>query len=141
MREGCLEEKIKDYIQSKKSQVFMRSDFEEICKDYDQIGRALSKLVKKGVLIKIGYGVYTKAKKSLVSGKSIPRQDLRTLGMSLLKKLKIITKTSQSEENYNTNLSTQIPTGRVIAVQGRISRKIGYNGNYIIFEKIRRQYT
>lgn len=136
MRIGCLEEKIQIYIQRRKSQVFLRDDFQEICADYDQVGRALSKLVKKGILVKIGYGLYAKAKKSLVSGGYIPRQDLYTLGINCLKKLNLATAPSQSEQEYNSGSSTQIPTGRVIAVRGRISRKIGYNGNYITFEQI-----
>jgi hypothetical protein len=36
---------------------------------------------------------------------------------------------------YNAGRSTQVPTGRVIAVKSRISRKIGYDGNYVAFER------
>ena len=32
--------------------------------------------------------------------------------------------------------STQVPTGRVIAVRSRISRKIGYDGRYVSFERL-----
>ena len=30
--------------------------------------------------------------------------------------------------------TTQVPTGPVIAVKGRISRKIGYGGTYVSYE-------
>lgn len=139
MRAGCLEEKIKNFIQYRKRLVFLRSDFEEICADYDQVGRALKKLVQKGILIKVGYGLYAKSKKSLFSGKIIPRKDIQEIGKACLKRLNLKAYPSQSENNYNSGSSTQVPTGRVIAVSGRISRKIGYNGTYLAFEKIRRQ--
>jgi len=42
---------------------------------------------------------------------------------------------SEMEEEYNSGRSTQVPTGRVIGVEGRISRKIGYQGVYVSFEQ------
>ena len=43
-----------------KRYVFMRADFKDIA-GYDQIGRVLRDLVESGELLKVGYGVYTKA--------------------------------------------------------------------------------
>ena len=43
--------------------VFMRANFKDIA-GYDQVGRVLRDLVKSGELLKVGYGVYTKAKKT-----------------------------------------------------------------------------
>ncbi len=137
MRTGCLEEKIQNFIDRKRRLVFLRVDFEEICPDYDQVGRALKKLVKKGKLLKVGYGLYTKAKISSVSGRVIPRATLPTIGKECLKRLKVQTAPSRSERDYNQGISTQVPTGRVIAVKGRITRKIGYSGVILSFEKNR----
>lgn len=66
MRVGCLEEKIQRYIDRKRRLIFLRVDFEEVCPDYDQVGRALKKLVQKGKLLKVGYGLYAKAKRSIL---------------------------------------------------------------------------
>jgi hypothetical protein len=137
MRTGCLEERIQSYIDRKRRLVFLRVDFEEICPDYDQVGRALRKLVKKGKLLKVGYGLYAKAKKSSISGKIIPRSTLQEVGGECLKRLNIKTAPSKAERDYNQGISTQVPTGRVIGVNGRITRKIGYNGVILKFEKQR----
>jgi len=141
MRTGCLEEKIQNYIDRKRRLVFLRVDFEEVCPDYDQVGRALKKLVKKGKLVKVGYGLYAKAKRSSVSGKIIPRAPLSEIGRECLRRLKVQTAQSQAEREYNQGISTQVPTGRVIAVKGRITRKIGYNGIILFFEPIRSQHS
>lgn len=137
MRVGCLEEKIQRYIDRKRRLIFLRVDFEEVCPDYDQVGRALKKLVQKGKLLKVGYGLYAKAKRSSVSGKIIPRSTLQEIGNQCLRRLKVKTAQSQAQRDYNQGISTQVPTGRVIAVKGRITRKIGYNGILLKFEKER----
>jgi hypothetical protein len=141
MRAGCLEQQIQNFIAEKRRLVFLRSDFEELSSDYDQVGRAIRKLVKKGRLLKVGYGLYTKTKTSKVSGKFIPRATIQEIGYACLKRLKVKTGQSQSEQEYNLGRSTQVPTGRVIAVRGRITRKIGYNGIPLTFEKIGRKLT
>jgi len=38
-------------------------------------------------------------------------------------------------QDYNTGRTTQVPTGRVVAVRGRIRRKIGFNGIFLSFER------
>jgi hypothetical protein len=137
VRAGCLEQQIQNFIEQKRRLIFVRSDFEKLSSDYDQIGRAIRKLVKKGKLLKVGYGLYTKTKISRVSGKVIPRATLQEIGYACLKRLNVTAEQSRSEREYNQGKSTQVPTGRVIAVKGRITRKIGYNGIPLTFEKIR----
>ena len=48
----------------------MRNDFNDIA-NYDQIERTLRNLVQEGELIKVGYGIYTKAIKNQMTGKVI----------------------------------------------------------------------
>jgi hypothetical protein len=43
---------------------------------------------------------------------------------------------SSYDQAYNQGQTTQVPTGRVIGVKGRVARKIGYEGKYITFEYI-----
>lgn len=66
---------IKTRIQSRlkrsKRYVFTRDDFKDIA-GYDQIGRVLRDLLKEGQLLKVGYGVYTKARRNSITGKSCP---------------------------------------------------------------------
>ena len=114
--------------------MIMRKDFDDLA-GYDQVGRVLRRLVKEQVLIKIGYGLYAKTKISSVSGKTIPVKPLPVLAREARGLLGIETPSEQERRDYNNNLSTQIPTGRMIRVKGRISRKIGYSGTYVKFVK------
>jgi len=136
MRKNCLEQKIQNFIEEKRRLVFLRSDFVTLSADYDQIGRAIKKLVKKGKLLKVGYGLYAKAKISKISGQVIPWATLQEIGYACLKRLNVPTAESQAEISYNQGTSTQVPTGRVIAIKRRLARKIGYNGIPLTFEKI-----
>jgi hypothetical protein len=63
---------------------------------------------------------------------------LPELAKELLNKLGVKIVPSSAERTYNAGTSTQVPTGRVIGVKGRIVRRIGYNGRYISFEKVTR---
>jgi hypothetical protein len=40
------------------------------------------------------------------------------------------------EQDYNVGRTTQVATGRVVAVRGRICRKIGYDGISLSFERV-----
>ena len=50
-------------------------------------------------------------------------------------RLKVKTAPSTFDRAYNEGTSTQVPTGRVIGVKGRFSRKIRYGGQNIVFER------
>jgi hypothetical protein len=132
-----LEGKIAYRVKRSKSPVFIRDDFKDIG-GYDQVGRVLRDLVKKGLLISLGYGAYARSKKSSVSGATVPEKPLPELAKELLKKLGVKVVPSSAERAYNSGKSTQVPTGRMIGVKGRIVRRIGYNGRYISFEKVAR---
>lgn len=120
-------------ITRSKREVFVRKDFEDIA-NYDQVGRSLRMLEKKGKLIKIGYGLYAKAAISPLSNRIIPRKSLRDLAIEALKKLNLEVIPSSYDQAYNEGRTTQVPTGRVVGVKGRVTRKIGYAGKYVTFE-------
>jgi hypothetical protein len=133
-RLGTLEDRISYRLARSKATVFLREDFEDLA-DYDQVGRALRSLIAKGDLIKIGYGLYARAIVSPLSGRFIPRKSLPDLAAEALDRLNVEVRPSSYERAYNADQTTQVPTGRVIAVKGRIARKIGYDGKYISFEQ------
>ncbi|ACL02853.1 DUF6088 family protein [Desulfatibacillum aliphaticivorans] len=132
---NTLESKITYRVKRSKTPVFVRDDFKDIG-GYDQVGRILRGLVKKGVLVSLGYGAYARSKRSSVSGAVVPEKPLPELAKELLKKLGVKVVPSSAERAYNSGKTTQVPTGRVIGVKGRIVRRIGYNGRYISFEKV-----
>ena len=130
-----LERKILTRITRKKSKVLLREDFADLG-GYDQIGRALKHLAAKGKLIRIGYGLYSKTKISVLTGETIPVASLPVLAKEALGRLGVKTAPSSAEIAYNEGRSTQIPTGRLIGVNGRIRRKIGFKEAYISYESI-----
>ncbi len=131
-----LEKRIQYRIKKSKDFVFMLPDFLDLS-DRDQVMRALRKLISKGLILKVGQGVYVKAKESLISKKIIPQIDLNEVGKRVAKKLNIKVIPSRYELWYNNGVTTQVPTGNVIAIEGTILRKIGFNGVYITYETVR----
>ena len=132
-----LEKRIAERIARKRMDVFLRRDFKDLG-GYDQVGRGLRSLAAKGRLVRIGYGVYARAVLSAVSGKTIPSKPLPTLAAEVLARLDVEIAPSRFAQTYNDGATTQVPTGRVITVKGRFSRKIGYDGRYAIFERAAR---
>ncbi len=115
--------------------VFVPKDFKDLS-DNDQIGRVFRKMTKSGAPIKIGKGVYARSKTSKLSGKPTLEKPLQYLARDLLQKIGVEAAPSSFDKAYNEDKTTQVPTGRVIGVIGRIDRKIGYNGNYVTYEKV-----
>lgn len=115
---------------------FVLSDFYGLSTDKDQILRALRKLVSDNILIHIGKGIYAKAKFSNISNSYIPEGGIISAGRQALRKLGVKIYPSSAQQLYNTGKSTQIPTGRVIGIKDRVSRKISFNGINLIYEKV-----
>lgn len=130
-----LEKRIRKRIARKSANVLLRDDFKDLG-GYDQVGRALKHLAEKGEVIKIGYGLYAKTKVSSITGEIVPAATLPNLGKEALSRLKVKTEPTKAERAYKEGRSTQVPTGRMIAVKGRVSRKIGYKGAYIAYEHV-----
>ena len=128
-----LEQRLEKRIARKRGDVFLREDFRDLG-GYDQVGRALRKLVRKGKLLKLGYGIYTRAARSPFTDEPVPPKGLRTLKEALTR-LGVEIVPTRLEEAYNAGKSTQVPTGRVVGVRGRVSRRIGYRGVVLGYER------
>lgn len=128
-----LESKVVKRISRKKVNVLLRDDFKDLG-DYDQVGRVLRKLATKGKLVRIGYGLYAKTKVSTLTGEPVPIATLPNLGKEALRRLNVKTTPTAADVAYQEGRSTQVPTGRLIGVKGRVSRKIGYKGAYLHYE-------
>lgn len=129
--------KIKLRIKKRKDRIFILNDFCDFIEkyDYDQVLRALRTLVKDGLLIKIGQGIYAKTK-VFFNGMIALCANIGDLACEALEKLGVKTDKSQYWKDYNNGISTQVPTGRVIAVNKRVRRKISYNGYEVVFESM-----
>lgn len=114
--------------------VFLRADFADLG-GYDQIGRALRNLIGGGKLLKIGSGLYVRTRPSTLDGSPTPVKGLRALAAEALHRLGIRTAPTRLEQAYAAGKTTQVPSGRRVAVNRRVRRKIGYNGVLLSFER------
>jgi hypothetical protein len=129
---NTLESRVLQRIYRKRRNVFLRADFAGLG-GYDQVGRVLRGLVRRGQLMKIGFGLYSRAVKSPFDDSLVPPNGLSTL-REALKRVGIQTLPSSSMQDYSAGRTTQVPTGRVVGVRRRVRRKIGYNGINLSFE-------
>jgi hypothetical protein len=129
-----LEQRLDRRSARKRGDVFLRTDFSDLG-GYDQVGRALRGLVRKGRLLKAGYGIYARARPSSLDSQPAPTKGLRELATEALARLGIETVPTRMEQAYNAGKTTQVPTGRVIGVRGRVRRTITYNGFPLSYER------
>jgi len=128
-------DRIQRSVANRNDDVFVRADFKPFGSQA-QVGRALTELQSKGALVKLGVGVYAKAKPSVLSGKPIPIKPLEVLAPEVLRKLGVQAGESRQTREYNAGRSTQIPTGVVFSVgKRRIRRKLGFNGKLVEYER------
>jgi hypothetical protein len=134
MRADTIEAQLAKRIRRTKRTVFLRADLADLGK-YDRIGRALGRLVKQGVVIRIGQGVYARAVPSPVDTTPVPTKGVSELMTEALARLGIQARPTRLQTEYNAGRTTQVPTGRVIGVDRRVRRKLGYNGCKFRFER------
>ena len=118
----------------KKADVFLRKDFESEG-GYDQVGRALGSLTRQGMLVRLGYGLYGRAAPSVLDGKPAPVKGIQRMAEEALGRLGVKTSPASLARAYNEGRTTQVPSGRVVAVDKRVRRKIGFNGTTVKFER------
>ncbi len=129
-----LEERIEMSLQRSAAKVFLRKEFDRFG-GYDQVGRALRSVINKGLLIKAGYGVYVKAKKSTLTGKPVPVVPLIEIGLEALTKLGVKPELGTSAKEYMEGKTTQMPMSTVLNVgNSRVSRRIGFGSKSIRYE-------
>jgi len=128
-----LEDRLLQRIDRKRADVALRSDFDDLG-GYDQVGRVLRKIVREGQLIRVGQGLYARARPSITSGEPVPARGLTTL-TEALGRVGIETVPTRLEQAYNAGETTQVPTGRVVGVRRRVRRKVGYGGMNLSFER------
>ncbi|MEK6787497.1 MAG: hypothetical protein AABY68_00935 [Pseudomonadota bacterium] len=133
LKPALLEQRVQRLVAEYPGDVFLRADFEGLG-GYAQVGRALHAMVKSEKLLRIGYGVYARAVTSPISGKPMPPKGLVTL-IEAVERLGFKVLPTRMDQNYSSGKTTQVPTGRAVAIKGRLRRKLGYNGVYLSFER------
>ena len=129
-----LEDRLKISIAKQRSDVFLRTDFARFGSEA-QVSRALRKLVEGGVVVKLGVGVYARAKRSVLSGQPIPTQPVEVLAEQALTRMGVKIYPSRQAERYNSGRTTQLPVEVVINTgRRRIGRKPGFGKNTVQYE-------
>jgi len=112
-------------LKRSKRYVFTRNDFNDLA-GYDQIGRVLRELVNEGQLLKVGYGVYTKARKNAITGKVMPAAPGGSAAVVIetLERLKVDYRLVGASDAYNSGKTTQIPASMQIKTSPRFKRTL-----------------
>ena len=120
-----LKSKVATKVSRSKREVFLRSDFEKLA-GYDQIGRALRQLTSDGVLVKVGYGLYAKARPNRITGKPMlaAKGGFTQVAEEALSRLGVKWESSKSVQDYQSG-STQIPANAEVIIFERFNRRIG----------------
>ncbi len=114
-------------------QAFVRADFEGFGSPR-QVGRVLRELSDAGMIVRVGLGIYAKARKSTLTGRPVPAADLLSIGFEALRKLGIDARASRAMKALSDGRSTQVPMVLAIAVDRPVGRKIGFGSQSIVFE-------
>lgn len=119
--------------------VFLRQDFVDLG-SYSQVGSALKHLCEEEKLKRIGQGLYGKTEVCTVEpfvGRVILSAGLTEIAPEALTRLGYKVVPSQALLDYNGGISTQVPTGRRLRIQGkRTKRKIEYKGAVVTYEYV-----
>ena len=120
-----LKQQVEQQISLTKQDVFLRADFEQLG-GYDQVGRALRELVAEGKLLKIGYGLYAKARISSITGKPMLASvgGFKAVSEQALERLGVAWQPSDELVCYNKGETTQVPVNATVIVKRRFNRKI-----------------
>lgn len=121
-----IQDRLETRIKRSKRSVFMRSDFADIA-DYDQVGRGLRNLVRDGLLLKIGYGLYVRARVNRITGALMPDNPAGNDGVVIeaMERLGVEYTFDDLSRKNLLGQSTQIPASvKIIPKSSRFTRKI-----------------
>lgn len=116
-------------------EVFLRGDFDRFGSP-SRVTRAVESLIQEGKLVRLGYGIYSKATLSVLTNNPIPRKTLESLTPEIFNALNIPISMGKARREYASGKSNQVPMALVVSTgEKRINRKISVGGREIIYEK------
>lgn len=129
-----IEERMLCAIRQRVGSVILRRELRNLG-GASQITKALMALQERGVIVRIGTGVYAKTRRSSVTGAIVPAGSLETLGTEALRKLGVFVTPAEDASAYIAGVTTQIPSVSVVNTGGRrITRKISVGGRTMKYE-------
>ena len=115
--------------------VFLTSDFRG-AGGRRQVARVLRAMARGGVLLRIGHGLHAKAAPSPFDGRPAPLRGVGAVAEEALALLGVTLSPSAMARAYNAGRTTQVPSGRVVAVDRRVRQAIEVGGVRIRFERV-----
>jgi hypothetical protein len=135
MSKVTVKEGIVASLGASKDGVFLRNEF-ELCGDYRQVSRAMKELVGDGLIVRVGYGVYARARKSSLADRVVPNASLVSIGLEAMKKLGVKADIGKEARALQDGESTQVPMLPIISIgNSRVRRKIGFGNSAVFYEK------
>ena len=131
-----LRERMEERIARKRDDVFLTREFRDLGGE-DQVLRALRGLVRDGRLMRLGYGVYGRAKISRLSGAPMLAASGGFIGAArqALDKLGVRWEQTEFQRAYNEGRSTQVPVNPAVRVKGRFARRLKYHDAELRLER------
>jgi hypothetical protein len=118
----------------RRGEIILRSDFAHMGSQ-SQISRLLTDFVEEGRLVRLGYGIFAKARISSISGQAVPREPLEVLAEEAFQRLRIEVKPGKAQRDYASGQSTQIPVQAVFDTgRRRISRELMVGNRKVSYE-------
>ncbi|MBY0242556.1 MAG: hypothetical protein K2X55_24910 [Burkholderiaceae bacterium] len=132
---ATVQQRIEKSLAKSKASVFVRADF--VCfGSPSQVRRALRAALDDGALVRAGFGIYLKARKSSLTGKTVPALSLVEVGLQALAKLGVKAGLGRSAQAYASGQTTQMPMAAVVQVgKSRGARRIGFGNKAIRSER------
>ena len=121
-----IQNRLETRVKRSKRSVFLRSDFTDIA-DYDQVGRGLKNMIQAGLLLKIGYGLYVRARINRITGQLMPDNPAGNDGVLIeaMDRLGVDYKLDDLSIKNLSGESTQIPANvKITPKSSRFTRKI-----------------
>lgn len=129
-----VKERIAASLRASKDGVFLRNEFDRFG-DYRQVSRAVKDLAVDGVIVRVGYGVYARGRKSSLSARTVPESTLVSIGLEAMRKLGVKADVGKEARALRDGLSTQVPMLPIISIgKSRVRRKIGFGKRTVVYE-------
>jgi len=135
MPKSTVKDRVIAKIKRSSSSVFLRKEFDRLG-DYRQVSRAINEVAASGMLVKVGFGLYAKARPSTISGKPVPTAPLLNIGLEAMQKIGVKADVGKDAVALREGRSTQIPMLPIINIgKARVSRRIAVGSRQVVYEK------
>ena len=124
---------VMSYVTKLNTPVILRADL-NFLGESRQVSRAIKALIEEGKLIKIGYGIYVKAKRTPYSEKPVMEITLPEACAQAFERLNIQWEPGNAIKEYNEGRTQQVPAQYVMRLKDRYRGRIGYGKQQILFE-------